>query len=106
MPTKGVPNVYVPADGPQPCRILIVGEAPGVMEAKMGYGFVGPSGEELWHLLDRYAHIRRNMCRVTNVFHWPLEIPFNRVPYRHLVGTISNRGIIRHFFLVIDPCLL
>jgi uracil-DNA glycosylase len=56
----------VPSSGPMDARILIVGEAPGVDEVRLGEPFVGFSGQ----LLDRMladAGIARAQCRVTNV---------------------------------------
>jgi uracil-DNA glycosylase len=56
----------VPSSGPMDARILIVGEAPGVDEVRLGQPFVGMSGQ----LLDRMladAGIARGQCRVTNV---------------------------------------
>jgi uracil-DNA glycosylase family 4 len=47
--------------------ILIVGEAPGKEEETQGFGFVGPSGEILWHFLLKYAGYRREDVRVANV---------------------------------------
>jgi DNA polymerase-1 len=59
---------------------MVVGEAPGEVEVKMRAGFVGPSGDELWHMIYTYCHTTRHDVRVTNVFHWPLETQFNKVP--------------------------
>lgn len=56
----------VPSSGPMDARILIVGEAPGVDEERLGEPFVGYSGQ----LLDRMladAGISRAACRITNV---------------------------------------
>lgn len=50
-----------------PCRIALVGEAPGVDEVKEGRPFVGESGRLLDDLLRR-AGIDRGECLVTNVF--------------------------------------
>lgn len=56
----------VPADGPSPARILIVGEAPGKEEAEHGKPFIGRSGIELTKMLNE-AGILRTECRVANV---------------------------------------
>ena len=37
-------------DGPVPARIAFVGEEPGGVEKMEGRGFVGPSGQLLWHM--------------------------------------------------------
>ena len=51
--------------GPQPARILFVGEAPGEMECQTGIPFSGPAGQMFDQLL-RQAGIIREECRVTN----------------------------------------
>lgn len=56
----------VPAAGPQPARILLVGEAPGAEEEKHLRSFIGSSGIELTKMLNE-AGILRTECRVTNV---------------------------------------
>lgn len=56
----------VPASGPQPASILIVGEAPGADEEKQGKPFVGHSGHELTKMLQE-AGILRSDVRITNV---------------------------------------
>jgi len=59
----------VRADWPThlPCKIALVGEAPGSEEVQQGRPFVGPSGEELSAML-RSSGILRTECLVTNVF--------------------------------------
>lgn len=56
----------VPADGPIPARIMIVGEAPGADEEAQGRPFVGSSGKELDRMLHE-AGVSRSECFVTNV---------------------------------------
>jgi uracil-DNA glycosylase family 4 len=79
MPTKGIPRIYVPADGPIPASLMIVGEAPGEQEVKMKRGFVGPSGDELWGLIYRFLYLTRKSIYVTNTFHFPMEVPENKL---------------------------
>jgi DNA polymerase len=60
----------VEADGPVPCDLAIVGEAPGKMEVKEGRGFCGPSGKVLWgghNLIGEFVGRPRETCYVTNV---------------------------------------
>jgi len=52
--------------GPQPARVLIVGEAWGQNEEREGKPFVGASGQELTNMLHE-ANILRSDCRITNV---------------------------------------
>lgn len=42
---------YVPSRGPTPTRIMVVGEAPGAYEERLGQPFVGPSGRLLEEML-------------------------------------------------------
>lgn len=64
---KLIPSKVVPASGPVPAPILIVGEAPGATEEQQGRPFIGASGHELTKMLGE-AGIDRNQCRLTNVF--------------------------------------
>lgn len=54
-------------EGPQPAKILIVGEAPGETEEREGRPFVGASGKELDRMLAE-AGLDRAAMRLTNVF--------------------------------------
>lgn len=53
-------------DGPIPAKVMIVGEAPGEEEIRIGLPFVGQSGNELNRMLGE-AGISRGECFVTNV---------------------------------------
>lgn len=79
MPTKGIPKIYVPASGPIPAQLMIVGEAPGQQEINMRKPFVGPSSNEIFNLLYRFSNIVRDDCYVTNVFKYPLEKPESKI---------------------------
>ena len=57
----------VKPSGPSQAKILVVGEAPGAEEQKMGMPFVGSSGQELRRMLSQ-AGINPNEVRFTNVF--------------------------------------
>ncbi len=52
--------------GPCPAKIMIIGEAPGAEEERLGRPFVGASGHELDKMLHE-AGILRSECFVTNV---------------------------------------
>ncbi len=52
--------------GPIPSRIMLVGEAPGENEERLGQPFVGASGSELNRMLQEVG-IMRSECYVTNV---------------------------------------
>lgn len=58
----------VNGQGPVPCDIMLIGEAPGKTEDKKGKPFCGKSGSELDHLyLAKCARIDRVNVYVTNV---------------------------------------
>jgi uracil-DNA glycosylase len=64
-------------EGPTPCALMFVGEAPGAEEEKQGRPFVGPSGEELEAALNE-AGIAREDVYITNAY--KLRPPGNRNP--------------------------
>ena len=59
-------TLIVRPDGPSDARIMLVGEAPGADEERIGTPFQGVSGQELNRMLGE-AGISRNECFVTNV---------------------------------------
>lgn len=56
----------VQGEGPIPARLMIVGEAPGEQEERLGTPFVGSSGQELNRLFQEVG-IMRSEVYVTNV---------------------------------------
>lgn len=73
--------------GPRNAKILIVGEAFGQQEERIGYPFVGTSGQELTRMLSE-AGIRRQDCLLTNVL--PLRPRDNKI--EALCGTKAEVG--------------
>jgi uracil-DNA glycosylase len=76
-PLKGTATNLVFADGNPEARVMIVGEAPGADEDRIGRPFVGVSGQ----LLDRMlAHVGldRGSVYITNILFW--RPPGNRTP--------------------------
>ncbi|MBI4127983.1 MAG: hypothetical protein HY459_02835 [Parcubacteria group bacterium] len=68
-------NVTVPGEGPLPCRVMVVGEAPGREEVRVGKPFVGASGRILATLL-RALDLTRDDVYITNVVkHLPPRKP-------------------------------
>ena len=58
----------VDGQGPVPCHIMLIGEAPGKTEDKKGIPFCGKSGSELTFLyLDKCANISRKNIYITNL---------------------------------------
>lgn len=61
-PNKGI---LVPPDGPVPCPLAFVGEAPGHHEARQGKPFVGPAGIKLMSLMADIG-LERKEVYITN----------------------------------------
>jgi uracil-DNA glycosylase family 4 len=76
-PMEKVGEGYVPAEGPEDSRLLIVGEAAGADEASTGRPFVGGAGRILDSQLKNAGIIRTN-CRVENVMR--CRPPGNKIP--------------------------
>lgn len=57
----------VHGDGPTPCRVMVVGERPGIEEARTGRPFVGPAGDELWSRLRRICKLERSDVFTVNL---------------------------------------
>ncbi|WP_446898218.1 uracil-DNA glycosylase [Clostridium sp. LBM24168] len=65
---------YITGDGPIPCDILFIGEAPGKMEIIEGRPFVGMAGKNFEKYLTSIGLIR-NKVRITNTcFFRPIKI--------------------------------
>lgn len=73
----------VPGDGPRPCDLMIVGEAPGAQEEKEGRPFVGASGSLLNVALEAVG-ARREDAYITNVV--KERPPNNRTPSREEIS--------------------
>lgn len=62
---QGAQNPCIGGNGPSPCDILIVGEAPGYYEDQGGKPFQGRAGTMLTELLQA-ANLSRDQVRITN----------------------------------------
>ena len=93
-------QVKVGSAGPQPAKILLIGEAPGKSEEEECKPFVGSSGIELSKMLND-AGILRTECRVTNVckyrppgnkmeLWWPKKDKNGRQIKSHIVPSMQN----------------
>lgn len=67
----------VPGEGPAPCALMLIGEAPGQHEDMQGRPFVGPAGHVLDTLLAS-AGLTRSDVYITNVV--KCRPPANRQP--------------------------
>lgn len=74
---EDVKSVCVMGDGRAPAKVMIVGEAPGAREDKVGKPFQGEAGQLLNRTLEK-AGIDRTKCYVTNVV--KCRPPENRAP--------------------------
>lgn len=79
----GLSSRVVLGDGPSPARLVLVGEAPGKDEDRMGRPFVGKSGKLLWAWVKMILGIRREECFVTNLVKQRPTMPSNPDKDRH-----------------------
>lgn len=78
---------YITGDGPVPCEILFIGEAPGKTEVEQGKPFVGMAGKTFEKYLNSIGLSQDNI-RITNTcFFRPVKSTENL----HGRKTISNR---------------
>ncbi|MBD22217.1 MAG: uracil-DNA glycosylase [Alphaproteobacteria bacterium] len=75
---KDIATNLVFADGNQNAKIMIIGEAPGVEEDKMGKPFVGEAGKLLDKMLNFIFLSRSKNFYITNIVFW--RPPGNRTP--------------------------
>jgi len=78
-------------------NIVLVGEAPGAEEARLGRPFVGRSGQLLDKVLER-AGIEREQCLIANVFRY--QPPANKVDHFFIsrrAAKAQNIGIAEHY---------
>lgn len=78
---------WITGDGPVPCSILFIGEAPGKNEVETGKPFVGLAGKTFEKYLNSVGLYRKNI-RITNTcFFRPVKITISKTNKK----TISNR---------------
>ena len=65
-------------DGILTSDIMIIGEAPGYEEDKIGKPFVGPAGKKLDEMINAIGLDRKNNVYITNIIPW--RPPDNRTP--------------------------
>lgn len=90
------------SDGNPAAKIMLVGEAPGADEDKLGRPFVGLSGQLLDRMLAAIGISRDNNAYITNVINW--RPPGNRAPSDAEIA-LSLPFIERHIELV-NPAVL
>lgn len=104
---RGTAKNMVFADGLPGAPVMVVGEAPGADEDRIGRPFVGVSGQLLDKILaaiglDRSAQTPENAVYITNMLNW--RPPGNRTPTDAEID-ISRAFIERHIELA-QPRLL
>lgn len=90
------------ADGNPRARIMVVGEAPGADEDRVGRPFVGVSGQLLDRMLETIGLSRENNVYISNVINW--RPPGNRSPSDAEIA-LSLPFIRRHIELI-NPAIL
>lgn len=90
------------ADGNPAAKIMLVGEAPGTDEDRIGRPFVGASGQLLDKMLAAIGLSRENNVYISNIINW--RPPGNRPPSDAEVA-LSLPFIQRHIELV-NPSVL
>lgn len=90
------------ADGNPQSRIMLVGEAPGADEDRLGRPFVGVSGQLLDRMLASIGLSRETNVYISNVINW--RPPGNRSPSDAEIA-LSLPFILRHIELV-NPAVL
>lgn len=65
---------WITGDGPVPCPILFIGEAPGKTEVEEGKPFVGLAGKNFEHYLELIG-LKRESIRITNTCYFrPIKV--------------------------------
>ncbi len=85
MSSPNVFSTYIPSHGPDDASIMVVGEAGGEDEERLGYPFVGRSGQLMSQHFERQGK-RRNLSNVESggepdsrdLLHEPLKVPSKR----------------------------
>jgi uracil-DNA glycosylase len=78
---------WITGDGPVPCNILFIGEAPGKTEVQKGKPFVGKAGETFENYLNNIG-LSRNEVRITNTCYFR---PVKEKTGKSGRKTLSNR---------------
>ena len=88
-------------DGNEKANIMLIGEAPGAEEDKVGKPFVGAAGQLLNKMLAA-INIERNSIYITNVIPW--RPPNNRAPSNDEI--LQCLPFIQRHIEIIDPELI
>lgn len=64
-------GLVVPGDGPIPCQVMVIGEAPGAQEAMDGRPFIGQAGRFLDELMRLAGYEPGSFYKTNSAKHWP-----------------------------------
>lgn len=90
------------ADGAERARIMLIGEAPGGEEDRIGRPFVGPAGQLLDKMLASIG-LDRTLVRIANVVPW--RPPGNRAPTESEIA-VCLPFLQRQIALIAPACLV
>jgi uracil-DNA glycosylase len=100
---KRTATTTVFADGAANARLMIIGEAPGADEDRIGRPFVGRSGQLLDRMLASIGHDRRSNAYITNILFW--RPPGNRKPTSEEIA-LCLPFTLRHIALVAPAAVM
>lgn len=98
---KKIANKTVFSDGNPQSKIMLIGEAPGAEEDKLGKPFVGSAGKLLDKMLQS-INLNRNLVYITNVIPW--RPPNNRTPNSEEI--IQCLPFIQKHIEIIQPLIM
>jgi DNA polymerase len=90
------------ADGAEQTNLMLIGEAPGAEEDRVGRPFVGPAGQLLDKMLASIG-LDRSRLRIVNVVPW--RPPGNRAPTDSEIA-VCLPFLHRHIALIQPECLV
>ena len=91
------------ADGVAPAPLMVIGEAPGADEDRLGKPFVGRAGQMLDRMLASIGFDRRRNAYITNVLFW--RPPGNRKPTGEEIAACLP-FVLRHIALLAPKAVL
>lgn len=102
-PMSSIGQGFVPGEGPQDAKLVIIGEAPGAEEADNSRPFVGGAGRVLNAALAK-AGINRNEVYITNVM--KCRPPGNIIPDSFDPGECGRRYLNEELIKINDPVII
>lgn len=94
-------RLLVPGNGPVPCNIMLIGEAPGQQESIVGEPFVGRAGQLLTKAIEA-AGMTRDEVFITNTYKY--RPPNNRKPTQEEI--LSQDHLLKAEIQAVNPELI